>query len=562
MSTSRISFARAAAAAGAAVGPVLRQRPACQRLPAIVGRSVMDRPARRRTRITTQIRTAAAAIPRKGIVRTALCVEPRERPAARLHAAGAATTEDYLDLVAAVERRPRRSEMPVVIEGTPPPHDPRLEPLQGDARSGVIEVNLHPAHRLGRAGRSHDHAVRRSAAVTRLGTEKFMLDGRTPAPAAATTSSSAARRRRTARFCAGPICCAAWSATGTIIRRCRICSPACSSGRPVSIRASTKRGTTRSTSWRSPSRSIPDHGDCPPWLVDRMFRNLLVDVTGNTHRAEFCIDKLYSPDTSSRPAWAGRAARVRDAAARADEPDAAAAAARADRPFWKDAVRPAARALGHGAARSLHAAALRRAGFRRRARRPAARRAIRCSRSGSRRTSSSAFRRTARSRSAACTWNCGRRSSRGTCWARSQARGGTVRYVDSSVERLQVKVSGMTGRAACRDVQRPPRAAASDRTAGEFVAGVRYRAWQPPSCLHPTIPVHAPLVFDLVDTWNDRSLGGCVYHVAHPGGRQLRDVPGERLRSRKPPAGALLQHRPHAGPGARRRSKIAIPTFR
>jgi uncharacterized protein (DUF2126 family) len=103
--------------------------------------------------------------------------------------------------------------------------------------------------------------------------------------------------------------------------------------------------------------------------------------------------------------------------------------------------------------------------------------------------------------------------------------GGPVRHVDSSVERLQVLVRNMTeGRhvLTCNGRRVPLH---STGTNGEYVAGVRYRAWQPPSCLHPTIGVHSPLVFDFVDTWMSRSVGGCKYYVSHPGGRNYQQFP-------------------------------------
>lgn len=510
----------------------------------------------------------SARYPQRGesaawLTRTALCVEARDPqrangPKAESTAGGKSShlyvfmpplqrLEDYLDLLAAVEATADKLGVQVVLEGYPPPRDPRLKVLQVTPDPGVIEVNIHPAHHWGELV-EHTEFLYEAAHQTHLCAEKFMTDGRHTGTGGGNHFVLGGATPADSPFLRKP------ELLGSLIAYWHnhpslsylfsglFIGPTSQAPRVDEARndqlyeleialnqIERMRGICPSEHPSAPSGGSErsEHGGThylPPWMVDRTLRNILVDVTGNTHRSEFCIDKLFSPDGPTgrlgllelrafemppharmsvaqqlllralvarfwNEPWHGRLTRwgtelhdrfLLPTFVRMDFDDVLDDLAQYGYKFKKSWFDPHFEfrfpLIGQVGARGIKLTL----------------------------------------RNALEPWH---------VMGEEGSAGSTVRFVDSSLERLEVRVSGYNDSRYVITVNGRALPLQNTGTVGDYVAGVRYKAWNPPSALHPSIGVHAPLTFDIVDTWMKRSLGGCQYHVTHPGGRNYDTFP-------------------------------------
>ena len=467
----------------------------------------------------------------KTFIRTALCVEPRE---GRLHIfmPPLSHLEHYLSLLEAIEATAETLEMPIILEGYEVPHDWRIQSLSVTPDPGVIEVNIHPAENWDEVVHNTT-TLYEQARLSGLSAEKFMLDGRHigtgggnhiiiggPTPADSPLLRQPHLLRSLITYWQHHPGLSYLFSSAFIGPTSQ--APRVDEGRDEQLYE--LEVAFQQIPDAVPMESNDDGAKSPLWLVDRLLRHLLVDLTGNTHRAEFCIDKLYSPDSASgrlgllemrafempphaqmsvvqmlliraliakfwRAPYKGKLVRwgtelhdrfMLHHYVRSDIQEVVTELQAAGYPFdmaWLDPFFEFRfPILGVVNVQDIELEL----------------------------------------RMAIEPWH---------VLGEEVTRTGTSRFVDSSVERLQVKLRGLIDSRYVVACNGRRLILHSTGTHGEYVGGVRYRAWQPPSALHPTIGVHSPLVFDIIDTWNERSIGGCTYRVSHPGGRSYDTFP-------------------------------------
>lgn len=458
-----------------------------------------------------------------GVTRSALCVEPRGG-SLRIFMPPLFTIEAYLELVAAIEHTAKALSLPVQLEGYPPPRDPRVAEFKVTPDPGVIEVNVPPTTTWRDAVRQTEELYE-EARQEKLVAEKFDIDGTHIGSGGGNHVVLGGLTTQDSPFLRRPDVLASliryWHNHPSLsyLFAGRFIGPTSQAPRVDEARNDAVYELELAFE-RLPRQGEP----VLPWQVDRILRNLLADVTGNTHRTEFCIDKLYSPD--------GPAGRLGLLELRAFEmpPHERMSAVQQllvrsllsvfwERPYTKEVVKWGTRLhdefllpfyvwndFKQVTADLRHwGAAFDDAWFR-------PHYEFRFPRYGEITLDTLML----ELRAGLEPWH---------VLGEEATVGGQARYVDSSLERMQVLVEGSIAeryKILCNGWVIPMQPTATN---GQTVGGVRYRAWQPPSCLHPTIGVHSPLHFDVYDTWTERSIAGCTYHVVHPGGRSSNERP-------------------------------------